>query len=231
MRNHAGVAAWIRTVEPAKKVVPRVPKWPSRPCSVTCCVERSTTRPSSTSLRAVTRAPRRIWLVNSTGKATAREISHLRLENVGIFVRTTSPRDQGRFCSGLTPQRRGGQPCRAPVVTALAVNPLRFRRAASVFWSHHSRGSRISMPSAKNTNPPSWCKRPVRKLGLTCTASRVSVEMRIPFLMTKTGTAATSNIARRQFVRRNRCPASKHVISNACVERMPLHSLATSIVT
>ncbi len=86
------------------------------------------------------------------------------------------------------------------------------------------------MPKAikKNTTPPLWWNRPVKKLGSTRVLSIPIVKIRSPFLATDRGIANKIIRNFRHGVRRSICARTMVVTSNMRLDRMLLHSRATS---
>ena len=78
--------------------------------------------------------------------------------------------------------------------------------------------------------PPCRWSLPVRKLGSTFVVSTPSTNMRSPFLATERGIATATTTTFRQDDRNSKCATTVVVTSNIMLERMLLHSGATSMV-
>jgi len=78
--------------------------------------------------------------------------------------------------------------------------------------------------------PPSRCNLPVKKLGSTRVASIAMVNMRSPFFATESGIDIRIIKAFRQGERKSSCARTMVVTINMELERMLLHSRATSTV-
>ena len=81
----------------------------------------------------------------------------------------------------------------------------------------------------KNTTPPLWWNRPVKKLGSTRVVNIPIAKIRNPFLATDRGIANKIIRIFRHGVRRSTCASTMVVTSNMRLERMLLHSRATSM--
>src|SRR5947208_5795836 len=83
----------------------------------------------------------------------------------------------------------------------------------------------------KNTIPPWWCSLPVRKAGSTRVPSIESVTIRSAFFAIERGTVAAITAALHHGERRLTCERTMLAINNITLERILLHSRATSMLT